>query len=282
MEAIPLSIENIRSQLTSQVIGQSLYYFASTGSTNAEAKRLAADGAPEGTVLVTDEQTAGRGRLGRRWNAPPYTCLLVSVLFRPRLVPSQAPRLTMLCSVAAAEAIEEGTGVPVAVKWPNDLVVRQIRGGSEAYRKLGGLLTETAISDGTMVFAVVGMGINVNVDPAALGPVMTPATSLLAELGRSVDRAALLAGILQRIEDRYPQVADDQLFYDWAERLVMVGKAVTVTWGTSQGQVNGVIEGVSPDGAIQIRDLAGNLHLISAGDVTLQEPDSRLPGSHSD
>ncbi len=271
METTPLSVASIQSRLTTRVMGRPLYYFASTGSTNVEAKRLAATGAPEGTVLIADEQTAGRGRLGRRWSAPANTCLLMSLLFRPALLPSQAPRLTMLCSLAAAEAIEEHTGLAVAIKWPNDLVVPQPSSAPHLYGKLGGLLTETAISAGTILFAVVGMGINVNVDPAALGPVMTPATSLSAELGRPVDRAALLADILQRIEDRHPHVTGGQLSGDWARRLVTIGQRVTVTSAGASESVDGLAAGVDPDGALQVRDLAGNLHLIAVGDVTLQE-----------
>jgi BirA family biotin operon repressor/biotin-[acetyl-CoA-carboxylase] ligase len=274
MKAVPLSVRTIQSKLTTRVMGRPLYYYATIGSTNVEGKRLAADGAPEGTVLVADEQTAGKGRLGRRWSAPPNTCLLMSLLFRPKLAPTQAPRLTILCSLAAAEAIEEHSGLEVAIKWPNDLVVPQSVDAPHPYRKLGGLLTETAISGGTLLFAVVGMGINVNVDPAALGPVIMPATSLSAELGRAVDRAALLGDILQRIEDRHPQVSGGQLYGDWARRLVTIGQWVRVTSAGALGQVEGMAEGVNSEGALQVRDLAGNLHLIAAGDVTLQEAEA--------
>jgi BirA family biotin operon repressor/biotin-[acetyl-CoA-carboxylase] ligase len=274
MKAAPLSVIAIQSKLTTRIMGRPFYYLASTGSTNEEAKRLAANGAREGTVLVADEQTAGKGRLGRGWSAPANSCLLMSLLFRPTLSPAQAPRLTMLCSLAAAEAIEEDSGLAVAIKWPNDLVIPQSSSAAHPYRKLGGLLTETAISGGTLLFAVVGMGINVNLDPAELGPVMTPATSLSAELGRPVDRAALLVDILQRIEDRYPQVAGEQLCSDWARRLVTIGQRVRVTSAGAREPVEGVAEGVNPDGMLYVRDLAGNLHLIAVGDVTLRESGS--------
>jgi BirA family biotin operon repressor/biotin-[acetyl-CoA-carboxylase] ligase len=112
------------------------------------------------------------------------------------------------------------------------------------------------------------MGINVNVDPAALGPVMTPATSLLAELGRPVDRVSLLLATLEQIESRYGQVASGQIHNDWRRRLVTLGHQVTVT--VSGEQLSGVAEDVNPDGALWVRDLAGNLHLVSAGDVTLR------------
>lgn len=273
MKTVPLSVKRIQAGLTTQFVGRHLVYFGSIGSTNVEAKRLAASGAPEGTLVIADEQTAGKGRRGRRWLAPPNTCLLTSLLFRPALLPAQASRLTMLCSLAAAEAIETETGVPVAIKWPNDLVVPHAPGHS--YRKLGGILTETALSGKELFFAIVGMGINVNVDPTALGPVMTPATSLLAELGRPVDRAALLAAILQQIENRYSQMPGEQIHADWAQRLITLGQQVIVTLypqshDDSQEWLEGTAEGVDPDGALLLRDLAGNLRLVTVGDVTLR------------
>ena len=273
MKTVPLSVKRIQAGLTTQLVGRHLVYFGSIGSTNVEAKRLAASGAPEGTLVIADEQTAGKGRRGRRWLAPPNTCLLTSLLFRPALLPAQASRLTMLCSLAAAEAIETETGVPVAIKWPNDLVIPHAPGRS--YRKLGGILTETALSSKELLFAIVGMGINVNVDPTALGPVMTPATSLLAELGRPVDRVALLAAILQQIENRYSQMPGEQIHADWAQRLITLGQQVIVTLypqshDDSQGWLEGTAEGVDPDGALLLRDLAGNLRLVTVGDVTLR------------
>ncbi len=276
-----LSVEQIQARLTTRVMGQQIHYFASVGSTNDEAKRLAAAGAPEGTLVFAGEQTAGRGRLGRRWNAPPNLCLLMSLVFRPSLPPAQAARLTMLCSIAIVEAIQSETGLHVGIKWPNDLVVaghpsshRRSRApfsqGPDAahHRKLAGILTETIVAGTELAAVIVGMGINVNVDPAALGPVMTPATSLLAELGRPVDRVSLLLATLGQIESRYGQVASGQIHNDWRQRLVTLGHQVTVT--VSGEQLSGVAEDVNPDGALSVRDLAGNLHLISAGDVALR------------
>ncbi len=262
-------------------MGQQIHYFASVGSTNDEAKRLAAAGTPEGTLVFAGEQTAGRGRLGRRWNAPPNLCLLMSLVFRPSLPPAQAARLTMLCSIAIAEAIQSQTDLPVGIKWPNDLVVAGHPSSDPRsraplsrdldaahHRKLAGILTETMVAGTDLTAVVVGMGVNVNVEPAALGPVMTPATSLLAELGRPVDRVSLLLATLKQIESRYGQVAGGQIHDDWRQRLVTLGHQVTVT--VSGEQLSGVAEDVNPDGALSVRDLAGNLHLVSAGDVALR------------
>jgi BirA family biotin operon repressor/biotin-[acetyl-CoA-carboxylase] ligase len=211
--------------------------------------------------------------MGRRWVAPPNTCLLMSLVLRAALPPAGAARLTMLCSLGAAQAVQSLTGLPVGVKWPNDLVIT--RGDRE--RKLAGLLTETSLVGDRLDFAVVGLGINVNVDPATLGPVMVPATSLQAELGAPVDRAALLLAILRRIEALYPdpagepgpwQDAQPAIHAAWADRLVTLGRQVTVRGPDTIH--HGVAEGVDRDGALLLRDMAGNLHRLVIGDVSLR------------
>jgi BirA family biotin operon repressor/biotin-[acetyl-CoA-carboxylase] ligase len=273
-----LPIREIEHSLGTRLIGRRIDYYPVIGSTNDEAKGLAAAGAPNGTLVITDEQTAGKGRMGRRWLAPPNTCLLMSLILRAELAPTQVARLTMLCSLAAAEAIESFTGLRVWIKWPNDLVIEQGKtAGAEAERKVAGLLTETSLIGERLDFAVVGMGINVNLDPAALDPVMAPATSLKAELGRPVDRAGLLVAIVRQIEARYLDATGaDKSWQDgqralhtaWVKRLVTVGREVTVTG--SEGVIHGRAEGVDPDGALLLRDMAGNLHRIVIGDVSLR------------
>ena len=260
-----LDLARVRAELDTGWLGQEIIYLASTGSTNDVARKLAAASAPAGTVVIADEQTAGRGRMKRRWVAPANTCLLTSVIFRPALVPTQIARLTMLCSLAAVQAIETVTGMRAGIKWPNDLVI-----GDGPPRKLAGTLTETSLAGDKVLFAIVGLGLNVNVDPAALGPVMTPATSLAAELGRPVSRETLLVEILRQMEALYPAIASGGLREAWAERLHTLGRPVTVTVG--ENQVIGTAEAVDRDGVLLVRDLAGNLHRIAAGDVTLRHP----------
>jgi BirA family biotin operon repressor/biotin-[acetyl-CoA-carboxylase] ligase len=268
MKNTPLDIQQIRRRLNTEFIGQELHYFSSVGSTNVEAKRLAAAGAPAGTLVITDEQTAGKGRMGRRWEAPANNCLLMTLVFRPDLLPQQASRLMMLCSLAAAEAIEDSTGLDVRLKWPNDLVV-----GRTQPRKLAGALSESSLAGGRLLFAVVGLGINVNLDPAVLDSVITPATSLLAELGRPVDRNELLVAILERIETRYPQALTGEIYTGWAQKLITLGQSVTVT--SPDRKIQGVAEKIDAEGTLFIRDLAGILHPIVVGDVTLRPQKDR-------
>jgi BirA family biotin operon repressor/biotin-[acetyl-CoA-carboxylase] ligase len=263
-------LPTIQAALNTQVFGRDLLYLPSTGSTNDVAKDLAAREAPEGMVVLADEQTAGRGRLGRRWLAPPGTCLLCSILFRPDLPPSQAQRLTMLCSLAAANAVEQVSGLRVTIKWPNDLIVRSRIPNPESrnWRKLAGVLTETGVMGERLDFIVVGIGVNVNVEPEVLPNLAPNATSILAEVMRPVDRLALLATLLGGVERRYEALyAGESPHREWAARLATLGQPVRVT--TSEGALIGVAESVDGDGALLLRTPDGELRRLLAGDVTL-------------
>jgi len=266
-----LDLSAVQAALTTRVFGRNLVFLPRTGSTNDVAKGLAAQAGPEGTVVVADEQTSGRGRLGRRWLAPPGDCLLCSILFRPDLPLTQAFRLTMLCSLAAADAVEELAGLRVGLKWPNDLIVEYEARGlrSPEWRKLAGVLTETGVTGERLDFAVVGIGINVNVPPEVLPGLAPDATSILAETGRRVSRAALLAALLAGVERRYEALrAGESPWREWSARLATLGRQVKAT--TSDGALVGVAEAVDEEGALLLRTPDGVLHRLAAGDVTLR------------
>ncbi len=265
-----LDRSEVQAALTSRTFGCRLVVLRRTASTNDVAKDLAAHGAPEGTVVVADEQTRGRGRLGRPWLAPPGTCLLCSILFRPALSACQAARLTMLCSLAAADALEQVAHLRVALKWPNDLIVQCRTADAEprSWRKLAGLLTETGVVGEHLDFAVVGIGINVNVPPEMLPTLAPDATSVLAEVGRGVNRVSLLAGLLAAIERRYKSLqAGGSPSDEWAAQLATLGQPVEVR--TSDGVLSGVAESVDEDGALLLRTRDGVVRRLLAGDVTL-------------
>ncbi len=262
-------VSTVQALLTTRLF-RHLVVLARVGSTNDVVKEMARRGAPEGTVVVADEQTAGRGRLERRWLAPPATCLLVSLLFRPDLPLAHASRLTMLTSLAAADAVERVANLRPALKWPNDLVVRSAAPGpgGRGWRKLAGLLTETEVVGERAEVVVVGVGINVNVPVPDLPALDPAATSILAETGREVEREALLATLLAGVEERYAQLRAGQGPYaEWAARLATLGERVEAA--TSDGVLVGTAEAVDEEGALLLRTSDGIVHRLLAGDVTL-------------
>jgi BirA family biotin operon repressor/biotin-[acetyl-CoA-carboxylase] ligase len=257
-----LSAEAIRDGLGTEVIGRNLVYWPETGSTNEEARRLARAGAPEGTLVITDFQESGRGRLDRRWQAPAGTSLLMSLVFRPPLAPHQVQRLTMVCGLAVTDAIESETGLKVGLKWPNDVVANGA--------KLAGILTEIELVGERVDYAVVGIGLNVNLDPAQLSKDLpTPATSLSHQLGHHVPRLPLLWTLLQSIESRYGTLtAGHSPHAEWTQRLIGLGRSVVVS--TAISRLEGVAEGVNADGAMLIRSTDGRLETVVAGDISLR------------
>ena len=255
-----LSAAAILDGLDTQFVGRKVVYWPEIGSTNDEARRLAGEGAPEGALVITDYQSKGRGRLDRSWVAPRASSLLMSIVFRPELAAHQVQRLTMSCGLAVAGAIELQTSLSAGLKWPNDVVI----GGAKA----GGILTEIELEGAQVEFAVVGIGLNVNLDPALLpADLPMPATSLCHELGTDVARLPLLWTLLQKIEERYSVLkAGQSPHVEWAGRLVTLGKAVTVS--ATGSVLNGTAEGVDADGALLVRLADGRLEKVFAGDVS--------------
>jgi BirA family biotin operon repressor/biotin-[acetyl-CoA-carboxylase] ligase len=221
-------------------------WFATLDSTNRYALDAARSGAPDRLVVVADEQTAGRGRLGRTWEAPPGSSLLVSVLLRGLGDPARA---VMATAVALAAAVEEEAGVAVGLKWPNDLVVGD--------RKLAGVLAET---EGDVV--VVGAGCNVDWDsfPPELAD---SATACNLEAGRTIDRDALLERFLDRLG---AALADGDLLDAYRSRLVTVGRRVRVQPVRGDDLV-GTAVALTDDGALVVRDDQGVEHTVVAADV---------------
>lgn len=256
------SAQGIRRGLDTAFLGQNLVFLPETGSTNDEARRLAQNGAAEGTLIITDHQTSGRGRVDRRWEAPPGSSLLMSLIFRPPLAPDQVQRLTMVCGLAVLDAIESETGLQVDLKWPNDVVVGDA--------KVAGILTEIGSEGSKVDFVVVGLGLNVNLDPAWLPDgLLMSATSLSRELERPVARLPLLWALLRAMERRYTALkAGLSPHREWADRLAALGRPVTVS--TTGEVLEGIAEGVNADGALLVRLDSGRLETVMAGDVTLR------------
>lgn len=258
-----LSIQELRANLQTAVIGNHILYYPSVGSTNDVAQALATVETPEGAVVIANEQTAGRGRRGRRWVAPAGTCLLFSLLLRPQLSPHQCQQLTMACSLALAESIESYTGLTIGLKWPNDLLVKR--------KKVGGILVELGTGEGRLDHAIVGIGLNVNIDftTTEMAFLREQATSLAQEMGSPIERESLLVCILDRVEARYIALCDGWLPHrEWEDRLVMLDQQVVLS--NLGRELEGCAESVDQDGALLLRLRDGQTMRVLAGDVSLR------------
>ena len=257
-----LSAETISRGLGTRRLGRPVLFFERIGSTNDAAHEAARGGAQDGLLVVADEQTAGRGRLGRSWWAPRGTCLLMSLVLRPGLPLALAGQLTMCLGLGAVEGIAAQTGVAADLKWPNDLLL--------AGRKLGGMLTELHTAGGQLSYAVLGLGLNVNASfdqTAAPETLAETATSLMASTGSEIDRLALLSAILQHTEAWYDRTRRGESPHEaWARRLDTLNRRVSVSMVTRR--LEGVAAGVTPEGALRVRDDEGTIHTVWSGDVT--------------
>lgn len=268
-----LSESAVAAALQSQWIGRIYKYFSTTGSTNDLLKQAVRSGdanyPPPGTVYLTDFQERGRGRLDRRWEAPPGTSLLFSILFRPDWPVKQQGWLTMLAGLAIAEAIEEQISQPVRLKWPNDILLES--GGG--WGKVCGILLEGHLPDTHQAgYTILGIGINVNIPADKLPEAITLPTSMLAATGQPVPRLPLLIRLMRILEFHYEQ-ADQGISPQaaWAQRLVTLGKKVEARPFAGPPSLIGLAEGTDEWGRLLVRTADGELHAISAGDVTLRE-----------
>lgn len=234
--------------------GCELHAFDQIGSTSEEARRLAEAGAPDGTIVWAREQTAGRGRHGREWTSPPGN-LYLSILFRPSCRVAEAPQIGFVVGVAMASAIRELTGVPVSLKWPNDLV--------HDGKKLSGILLDSAgDGDDGVSWVVAGIGVNVAVTPDAL-----PEAANLQSIGAEVEVEALLEAFLAKLmplRDEWRRDGFAPVRFRWSELAFDFGTLISVK--LPNGTIEGQFEGIDAAGNLAVR-YGGRLHYVAAGDV---------------
>lgn len=253
-----LEPEYILDQLGPSLFSENIIFRKTLDSTNRLAKELARQGAPEGSVVLTEKQTAGRGRKGREWISPGHRNLLFSLLLRPTLPPHEVFSLTMILALAACEAVREKTGLDVLIKWPNDLYVGE--------KKLAGILTEFALKGEGIDYVILGLGLNVNWNPTT-----SQSTALLLETGRNISRNDLFVGMLKRFEEYYTDISPGQIarYYEkWNALSLIMGKDVEIE--SDQKRIQGKALGIDHDGALIIRDLKGREKKIRNGDVTVK------------
>jgi BirA family biotin operon repressor/biotin-[acetyl-CoA-carboxylase] ligase len=255
--------ELLKKRLAQSIFSSHIHYQASIDSTNALARTLAGQGAPEGTLVVTEEQTAGRGRRGRAWVSPAGANLLFSVLLRPPMEGERVFVLTMVLALAGVKAAQKVAAVEAMIKWPNDLYVGP--------KKLAGVLTEFAVRGKQVDWVVPGMGINVAWRPDAPEQGGVPATSLLEETGQRVSRNELLIELLTEFEGLYKEVVAgnmEGLYEEWNRNCLVLGKAVVVA--TEKERIEGKALRIDDCGALILEDAEGNERRILTGDVSLR------------
>jgi BirA family biotin operon repressor/biotin-[acetyl-CoA-carboxylase] ligase len=254
-----LSPVSVTSGLRTRFVGQRVIIYPRLPSTMAVAKEEALRGAVEGTVVIAEEQTAGKGRMRRIWLSP-KGCVALSIILYPKKV--YLPSLVMVASLAVVHAIAAVTGVQPKIKWPNDVIVND--------KKVCGILIESGVGDNSKNYAVVGIGINVNLRTAGFTKIASMATSLSDELGREVSRLKLIKRLLAEIERLYLSAQSSEAVYqEWRDSLVTLGRKVCARSGDAVYE--GVAESVARDGSLMLRRPDGRLISISAGDVTLHD-----------
>jgi len=255
----PLAVEAIEASLSTACIGHRITYFPVVTSTMDVARQEAERGGEEGVVVVAEEQTVGRGRFGRQWLSAPGDNLSFSVLLYPsRWV---CARLCVAAPVAVIRAIRQVCGLSPTLKWPNDVRIGE--------KKVSGILIETVLQDAEVRHAIVGIGINVGLDPEGY-PELTPTvTSLMAELGKAVSREELLHAVLEELDLIYRHLKEwGDVWEEWQSSLETVGREVQVRWGEQVEE--GFAEGVDGEGNLLLRHPDGTLVTLAAGEVTLQ------------
>lgn len=256
-----LTGDDIRLGLKTQFIGQSIYYRDSVDSTQKVALSLSHEKASEGTLVVADEQTAGRGRMDRKWHSPKGTGIWMSLLLRPNIPPQKAPQLTLLAAVAVARAIEEAAGITPEIKWPNDLLVNG--------KKITGILTELQAESDRIHSVIIGIGMNVNQKTGDFPEdLKVTATSIALETGKEVSRSMVIREFCAQFEKLYLMYLDKG-FYPikllWESYAKGIGGRMRAR--TYNGVIEGRALGITSDGVLELEDDNGQIHLIYSADI---------------
>lgn len=263
---------SLERELADLPLGE-IRYFDQIGSTNDYAAEWANQGAPDTSLIIADEQTAGRGRGKRHWFTPPGSALAFSLILRPEIPEDeqQLMRITGLGALGVSRALWRTYDLPAEIKWPNDVLLDG--------RKICGVLAEAAWL-GNQLSAVV-LGIGINVAPSAVPPDdwpghhdrPFPAASIAAILGSDLDRVCLLRAVLVEMLELLPRLAEPLFIQAWREKLALLGEWVEVVTSET-GILEGQVAGLSEDGSLMLRLRSGELINLQAGEIHLRPVDS--------
>ncbi|MFA6384553.1 MAG: biotin--[acetyl-CoA-carboxylase] ligase, partial [Candidatus Omnitrophota bacterium] len=247
----------IGAGLHTRTIGKAVYYYDHIASTMDAATQLAQDKAPEGTVVVAETQTSGRGRLGRSWASPKYKGLYFSVIVRPDTSVSEVASITLMAAVSVCEAVRRICGFETRIKWPNDIFLEN--------KKLGGILTEMNAGIGRVNYCVIGIGVNVNGDKKTL---VDGAVSLAQQSGGVVSRVDLFREMLRQFENYYLKFKKQEfgeILEAWRQFSATLGRRVRIDM--HKGRLDGVAVDIDADGGLLVRRDSGLIEKVLAGDV---------------
>jgi len=259
LESVPdrLFSFEVTRDLDTKFTGKKIHYYEAVPSTMDLAMGLGMKGASEGTVILAETQTKGKGRLGRIWFSPKHKGIYLSLILRPKFSPERTPLLTLLSAVSICEAIKEYCGIDSQIKWPNDILIHN--------KKVAGILTELNAEMDEVNFVVIGIGLNVNNEKKSL---ISGSTSLREVIGEEVSRVALLQEILRRIEANYihfDQKGPKAIIDKWREYSVTLGKRVKVY--SHREHIEGQAVNIDADGGLMVRKDSGLTVKVMAGDV---------------
>jgi len=245
--------------LSTDYIGKNILYYPEVASTMDTARKAAQDGAIEGTAVIADIQTSGRGRMKRTWKSPKGSIAL-SIVLTPKL--EQLPQIIMVASLAMVGALYNIAGIKAKIKWPNDVLING--------RKVCGILVENSLSGKKVNWTIVGIGININLDLSLISDEIAYATSISTEIGKDVSKSYVVKHVLESFEHYYDGMKNGEpICEQWRDLLETLGEEVQVTDGDVIEK--GVAESVDTDGSLLLRKADGTLAKIVAGDVTLRK-----------
>ena len=255
----------VQTDLRIEIIGKNISYHITTDSTNRIAKELANGGAADGTIVIAEEQTGGKGRLGRSFFSPKYKSILMSIILKPKFLPHDAPKCTLMTAVAVAKAMIRFNLQP-AIKWPNDLLYDG--------RKIVGILTEISAEMSRINYIVIGIGVNVSIDRDEFPEDIRDIAASLSEMkGESISRIDFLKALLEEFDKLYIEANQngfDEILNQWRKYNITLGKKIRVIPAGSDEEFSAIAEDIDSEGALIVKTEKGT-EKVYAGDVSIRE-----------